>query len=133
MTDPATPTTSQQSLADRYGQSKQTSRRLRVFVIALISLALLGLLGWVAWSNGHPPVTADVHSYDVVSPHLVKVTVDFSTASAPARCTVSAQAVDHSVVGEQVIRLPTDASGQSLVTSLRTSREATTATVGDCR
>lgn len=132
MTERTDTTGGEQSLLARYGEPKRTPRRLGIVAIALVALTLLGWLVWAAWSNGHPAVSAQVHSYDVVSPHVVNVTVDYSTASAPAQCVISAQAVDHSVVGQRVVRLPGGVSEQTLSTSIRTNREATTATVGDC-
>lgn len=124
-----------QTMVQRYGAPRWSGRWQR----SLLGLALAGLLvAWVIWAalgQQTPRAVAVLHSYDVSSPHTISVTLDVSrTDHGPVSCTVTAQAEDHSVVGQQVVHVP--AGSASTVTAravVRTNRTAVTAIVGRCR
>ncbi len=121
-------------MADRYGVP---SRQGRVATIALLVLLVAAFLVWLLWAALHHAsgaAGARVHSYDVVSPHEVRLLLDVHRPQeAVLVCTVTAQAVDHAVVGERVVRVPPGDEGDlTLKVSITTDREATTAVVSGC-
>lgn len=119
---------------ERYGVRTPNQRRLTLVAVAALALALLTWLGWAAWSHSRPDVKGQVNSYEVVSPHEVTVVLDVHRrSSAAVTCTVQAQAEDHVVVGEDEVEIPAGDPGDVQASaSLRTDREATTATVTRC-
>jgi hypothetical protein len=122
-------------MQERYGVRSAASRRVTATVVGVVAALALGWLGWAAWSQATPDVDAALRSFDVVSDHEVEMVVDVHRESGDVvRCDVSAQADDHSVVGEDDIVVPAGDQGDLRVSvTLRTSRRATSATVHDCR
>ncbi len=125
----------EQSLAERYGT---TSRIRRVTWIVAITALAVGFLAWLVWAalaQGSPGFGAALRSYDVVSNHRVRVLVTVHRAAGTSLvCTVTAQAVDHAIVGEEQVAIQAGPEGDFTVPmSLRTDRRATTATVSSCR
>ncbi len=135
MSQPTEPSGERQTLQERYGVRPAASRRVTVALVSVVAALGLGWLGWAAWSQATPDVSAALRSFDVVSPHEVEVVIDVHRASGDAvRCDVSAQADDHSVVGEDDVVVPAGDQGDLRVSvTLRTSRRATIATVDNCR
>lgn len=123
-----------QSLAERYGVRSPYRRLLTVALLSLLVAAFLGWLIWAALDHSSQPAGARVRSYDVVSPHEVRVLLDVhKPENTGLVCTVTAQAVDHSVVGEKVVRVrPGAESDLTVRASVTTDREATTAHVSGC-
>ncbi len=121
-------------MAERYGVGSPRRRRVALGAVALFIVALLGWLGWSAWDQATKTVAGTISAFDVVSAHRIKVTVEIHRpGGSTARCTLRAQASDHSVVGELVVSVP--AGGESDVqiqTAIRTDREATSADVTTC-
>jgi hypothetical protein len=103
--------------------------------VAAVALAFLAWLGWAAWDHSHPDVTGQLHGYDVVSPHQVRVVIDITrTDGQHVVCDVLAQAEDHSAVGETQVAVRAGGADTVQVSAvIRTDREATTATVSNCR
>jgi hypothetical protein len=103
--------------------------------LALVIVALLAFLAWSAWVHATTSVSGEVVSFDVRSEHRIDVTVQISRpAGKAAQCTLQAQAEDHSVVGEVVVSVAAASAAESEVTSIvKTDREATSASVSDCR
>lgn len=124
----------QQSMTERYGVPSPYRRVVTVVLLSLLVAAFLGWLIWAAVDHASAPAGARVRSYDVVTPHEVRVLLDVHRAeNAVLVCTVTAQAVDYSVVGEKVVRIPPGAEGDLTVrASITTDREATTADVSEC-
>ncbi len=124
-----------QTLDERYGVESPTRRRAKQVVAAAVALALLGWLGWAAWSHGHTDVTGRLKTFEVVSIHEVEVSVVLTRHQGQAVvCDVVAQAEDHATVGEGQLNAPAGSSSQLTVTAtIRTDREATSATVSNCR
>lgn len=122
-------------MQERYGVRPAGWGRVTVTLVAFVAGLALAWIGWAAWSQATPDVDAGVRSFDVVSPHEVEVVVDVRRESRDAvRCDLSAQADDHSVVGEDELVVPAGEERYLPVTvTLRTSRQATTATVDNCR
>ena len=133
MTDspPAAQATGRQTLEQRYGAP--ASGRGLLVAAGVLAAALLAWLVWVALSGG-TRVDATVQSFQVRSPHSVALVVTIHRSDeSPVRCTVSAQAEDHSVVGEDVVELPAGAARDVRVErTLRTDREAVAVRVSDC-
>ena len=132
MTDlPPSTQAPRQTLAERYGAGGSPGRRTAVAVVSA-----LGLLSWVAWAflSGGSRVSGAVESFDVRSEHAVAVVVRISRSDEGAvRCTLTAQAEDHTVVAEDVVEVPPgETSTVRVETTLRTEREAVTASVTGC-
>ena len=126
------PSTAEQSLADRYGDRSRHWARL--LLIGVLALGFVGWVGWAALDHASPRYGAKIRSYDVTSPHTVKVVLDARRPEhQPLVCTVTAQAEDHAVVGEARVRVPIGAEGDVTVSAtVRTDRQATTAVVSGC-
>jgi hypothetical protein len=102
---------------------------------AAVALVLLGWLGWAAWVQSNPDVSGGLRAYDVVSAHEVHVVVDLTRRTGDAVvCDVLAQADDHSTVGQAQVRAAAGQPGPlRLEATIRTEREATSASVSNCR
>lgn len=125
----------EQSLADRYGTRSRTNRLTSILGVGALAVAFGAWLVWAALGHSSPGYGAKLQSYDVVSPHQVRVQLLAHRADhQPLVCTVTAEAADHSVVGETQVRVPLGAAGDLTVTAaVKTDREATTAVVSTCR
>lgn len=123
-----------QSMADRYGGPSPLRRVTGGVLLVLVVAAFLGWLLWAALHSASSAAGARVQSYDVVSTHEVRAVLDVHRSQDAALvCTVTAQAVDHAVVGEREVRVPPGDEGDlSLTVSITTDREATTAVVSGC-
>ncbi|MGH3471647.1 MAG: DUF4307 domain-containing protein [Nocardioidaceae bacterium] len=124
------------SLDDRYGRRRRPVQHAAwLTALVLIVAALLGWLAYTAWFQSQTPAGGQVNSYDVMTPHRVKVTVDlYRTNGSGVACTVQAVASDHTIVGQQVARLAAGPAGQhAVVMIVRTYRDATSASVSNCR
>lgn len=122
-------------MAERYGVRRPGRRYATILAVAVLALGGLGWLGWAAVQHAAPDVRGELQGFDVVSVHEVTVVVDVRRPSGDAvRCVVTAQAADFATVGEASVTIP---PGQSTSLrhelSIRTEREATSATVESCR
>lgn len=133
MTEPR-PTT-EELLAARYGVRPPRQRRLLLVVVGSLAVVALAWLGWAAWAHSNPEVDGGLESFEVLSPHEVKVVITVRRDSGDSvECTVQARAADHVLVGDQQVTIPSGESGSvRFVGSITTEREATTVTVKDCR
>jgi Domain of unknown function (DUF4307) len=127
-------TAGEQSLADRYGERSSSRRIIGLLGVAALALAFLAWVVWATLGNESSGYGATLRSYHVVSPHAVRVQLD---AHRPAQqllvCDVSAQAQDHSVVGETEVAVPRGPEGDVVVTAtVKTDRRATTAVLSTC-
>lgn len=124
----------EQSLTDRYGARSPAGRIGWLLGVTALAVAFLAWVVWAALDSAPPGYGAKLHSYEVISEHEVQVTLDARrAANRPLACTVTAQAEDHSVVGETEVEIPPGAAGDITVTaSVKTDREATTALVSGC-
>ncbi len=143
MTDPTRPSAAErrarpvaggQTMAERYGVPSPRRIRVGVALVAVVVSALLAWLLWTAWVHATPAVSGRLASYDVVSAHRVEVSIAVSrSGTAAVECTVTAQAEDHTVVGEDVVEISAGASDEvTVAASIRTDREATSASVRNC-
>lgn len=98
------------------------------------AMALAWLL-WVAWTHSTPAVRGELRSFTVVTQHQIDVVLDISRSEGGAvTCLVKAQASDHSIVAEDQIEVPAgDAGALVFEASIETQREATSASVTNCR
>jgi hypothetical protein len=103
-------------------------------VVVLVALAA-AWLGWAAWHQARTAVSGDITSFRVVSPHEIEVTIDVHRPTGDrVICTVEARASDHELVAAQDVTIDAGDSGSVQVdTTIRTDREATSATVSGCR
>jgi len=119
-------------LSDRYG----TRGRPRWLwpVVAAVGVAIGVLLAaWVAFQPR--PVTAELYGYEVVDDRQVEITLNVHRPEPLAvRCTVYAQAEDHSIVGEKTVTVPADDREDVRVSiSLETERRAVTGVLRTCQ
>jgi len=118
-------------LGARYG----TSNRPRWFwpLIAAIGITIgIVFAAWVGFQD--KPVTARLWAYDVVGDHLVTVSLDVVRPDPlDVRCTVYAQAADHSVVGEKTVDVPASQQEQTRISiDIETERRAVTGVLRTC-
>lgn len=102
-------------------------------VIAVIGIAVgVAFAAWVGFQDR--PVTAKVWAYEVVDDHRVDVTLDVNRPDPiDVRCTVYAQAQDHSLVGEKTVEVPAaDAQQSRLTIRVQTERRAVTGVLRTC-
>lgn len=120
---------------ERYGVASPTRRRATQLAVAALGLLLLGWVAWAAWEHGRSDVSGVLTAYDVKSAHAVRVVVDISRGDdAAVVCDVTAQADDHSSVGEGRVKAVAGGANQVTATvTIRTDREATSVTVSNCR
>lgn len=125
------PTATNDALRDRYGRRV----RPRWFwpLITVIGVAVgVAFAAWVGFQD--KPVSAQLHSYDVVSDQRVDVTVEVATPDpVDVRCTVYAQAHDHSTVGEKTIDIPAAEQPERRITiPVETQRKAVNGVLRSC-
>ena len=116
----------------RYG--RRTSRRWIWPVIAVVGIgAGVAFAAWVAFQPR--PVHAVLWGYEVLTDHRVRVTLDVHRPEPLAvECTVYAQALDHSVVGERTIAVSAGARENTRVKAIiTTERRAVNGVLRDCR
>ncbi|MGB9011252.1 MAG: DUF4307 domain-containing protein [Aeromicrobium sp.] len=118
-------------LHERYGSTE----RSRWFwpTIAVIGISIgIAFAAWVGFQDR--PVTARVWAYEVKNDNLVTVTLDVVRPDPLAvRCTVYAQAEDHSIVGEKSLDLSASTSQEQRVAiDVRTERRAVTGVLRTC-
>jgi uncharacterized protein DUF4307 len=121
-------------MAQRYGVASRSRRGAAIVAIALGAVIGLAWVIWAAWHQATNSVSGEVSAFDVAGPHRIDASVDIHRPMhASVRCTVQAEATDHTVVGEIVVSPPP--SGDSdvhLEVTIKTDREATTALVSEC-
>jgi hypothetical protein len=120
------------TLDERYG--RRTTRRWLWPVVSAVGV-LVGV-AWAAWvAIDTAPVTAEVYGYTVESDTRVVATVDVRREEPVAvRCTVYAQSLDHSVVGERTVDVPAGTQERTRVqVPITTERKAVTAVLRTCQ
>ncbi len=122
-------------MEERYGVRSPRHRILTVLAVGGVAAVALGWLLWVAWVHSTPDVSGELRSFSVVSEHRVDVLIDIQRADGDSvTCSVKAQASDHSIVAEDEIEVPAgDAGNLVFEASIKTEREATSASVTNCR
>ncbi|MEG9227272.1 DUF4307 domain-containing protein [Aeromicrobium sp. Sec7.5] len=118
-------------LTDRYGT--RTSPRWLWWVVAGVGISLG--VAWAAWIALQPrPVSTEVYSFDVVSDTQIDLELEIIRPEPTAvTCSVYAQALDHSIVGEKTITIP--ASDREIVRhplTLTTTERAVTGVIRSC-
>ena len=119
-------------LSDRYGKGG----RPRWLWPAIAAVGVLVGVAWAAWVAFQPrPVSAQLYGYEVVDDNRVDITLDVRRPEPIAvRCTVYAQADDHSTVGEKTVTLPADDRENARVRiSLETERRAVNGVLRMCQ
>ena len=103
---------------------------------AIAAVGVMLGIAWAAWVAFQPrPVTAELYGYEVVDDRQVKVTLAIHRPEPlDVRCTVYAQAKDHSIVGEKTVTVPADDRENVRVSvSLETERRAVTGVLRTCQ
>jgi hypothetical protein len=116
----------------RYG--RRTPRRWIVPIVAALGIAML--IAWAAWTAFQPrPVRAVLWGYEVQSDHRVKVMLDVYRPEPQAvRCTVYAQAEDHTVVGQRILDISPGSAEKTRVNAvIVTERRAVNGVLQDCQ
>jgi hypothetical protein len=120
------------TLDERYG--RRTRRRWLWPAVTAVGV-LLGV-AWAAWvALDTDPVSGEVHGYTVESDTRIVATIDVRRPDpVAARCTVYAQALDHSVVGERTVDVPPGTRQRTRVeVPITTERTAVTAVLRTCQ
>ena len=115
----------------RYG--RRTRPRWVWPVVAAIGITIgVAFAAWVGFQD--KPVSARVWAYDVQGEHAVTITLDVATDEPiPLRCTVYAQAHDHSIVGEKTVDLePSTEDERRVAIDVETERRAVTGVLRAC-
>jgi hypothetical protein len=119
-------------LSDRYGTRGRPRWLWPVVAVVGVAIAVLAA-AWIAFQPR--PVTAQLYGYDVVDDHRVSITIAVHRPEPVAvRCTVFAQAHDHSIVGEKTVTVPAeDRENTRVKVSLETERRAVTGVLRRCQ
>lgn len=118
-------------LQQRYGRTD----RPRWFwpTIAAVGITIgIALAAWVGFQK--EPVSARVYAYDITSDNAITVSVDVVRPDPIAvRCTVYAQAYDHSIVGEKTVDVAASPEEvQRIDIDVQTERRAVTGVLRTC-
>ena len=118
-------------LSSRYG----TRTRPRWFwpAVAAVGIAIgITFAAWVGFQD--EPVKGRLWGYDVKSEHLVTLKVDVIRPDPlDVRCTVYAQAADHSIVGEKTVDVPASKDEKTRISiDVQTERRAVTGVLKTC-
>jgi hypothetical protein len=118
-------------LSDRYGARGLPRWWWPVVAAVGVTIGVLAA-AWVAFQPR--PVTAQVYGYDVVDDHHVAITLMVHRPEpVSVRCTVYAQADDHSNVGEKTVTVPAgDRENTRVTIALDTERRAVTGVLRRC-
>ena len=133
MTSSSPSADTQRLLAERYGRRPAGRRWWVIGVVAVLALLAFSWLVW-AWSASDPDVDAEVVTWEVISPHEVRVELVVDRdGTDEVSCTVAAQAADASVVGESEVAVAAGATGRQLLdVTITTEREATAVKLSGC-
>lgn len=115
-------------MAERYGHGAVRHRRRRVIAASgVLGVLALGWLGWVTWSASTPEASAQLRTFEVLSPQqaTASVVVTLADPAVEATCLVRATAADSSVVGERSFVVTGVEGPQRVEVEVRTEREAT--------
>lgn len=118
-------------LQQRYGRTS----RPRWFWPTIAALGVTIGVAFAAWVGFQDdPVSARVYSYDIASDNLVTVSLDVVRPDPlDVRCTVYAQALDHSIVGEKTVDVASSTKEvERIVIEIQTERRAVTGTLRTC-
>ena len=121
-------------LAYRYGMPGRTNRLVAGVLVGALLVSAFGFLGWTVLFHGDPEVQSQLRAFEVVSDHeaeaLLQVVRENRTTE--AFCRLQALAEDHAVVGELTVPVTVGSEDQTLSSSIRTERRATTVTSLGC-
>lgn len=117
----------------RYGRAPRKRTRLVVGAYAVGIVVAVTLLAWAAFVQFSHPVSWEVRTFDVPSAEEIEVTFEVRRDGGQAvDCLLSAQAHDHSVVGETVVTIPEGEETVWVTHTIETQDLAVIATVQSC-
>lgn len=117
----------------RYGRAPRKRTRLVVAAYVVGIVVAIALLAWAAFVQFSQPVSWEVRTFDVPSEEAIEVTFEVRREDGAAtECLLSAQAHDHAVVGETVVRIPAGEGTVWVTHTIETERLAVIATVESC-
>ena len=121
-------------MRERYGTSGPRRRRVIVIATTVLAMVFLSWVAWVAIFHANPAIDSQVHSFDPVNAHQVKVRLDtrFRNDRVRGTCLVRATARDHSIVGERNLSAADLRAAGTGWIPIRTERRATTVEVVRC-
>ena len=116
----------QDGLAERYGEPSAHRRRLLIAATVVLAVVFLGWLAWSAVSHTRTQVTSELEGWSVIDDSTVSVVLLVSLADddVQASCRVRVFAEDHTTVGELAFTPDPDV-GRRQVVEIRTERRAT--------
>lgn len=119
------------NLDARYGRRTKPTW----FWWAFAAVGIVLGVAWAAWvSTAEKPVSASLHSYEVISDTEVVVRLDVVVnTDQPVECTVYAQNMNHAVVGEKTVPVDPDDREQALSIAVRTQERAVNGVLRSCR
>ena len=118
-------------LSSRYGARRRP--RWLWPAVAAVGIAIgIAFAAWVGFQKD--PVSGRLWGYDVVDDGLVRVKLDVVRPDPIAvRCTVYAQAEDHTIVGEKTVDVPASQDEKQRVTiEIETERRAVNGVLRTC-
>jgi len=120
-------------LGDRYGRDRRPKWLFPIVAVILIGIGVAWSV-WAALAQVDKPISAQLYGYDVTSDHQIGMTVEVHrTDGGKAVCSVYAQGLDHSIVGERDVEIPESDEKTVLVkTTVETERRAVTGVLKGC-
>ncbi len=119
---------------ERYGAPRPWVRSATILTVVLLAVAGGAWLLWAALYHARPDVAARPTSFQVVAARTVTVTIQVERRPGLAvSCLLQAQASDHGVVGEVVVRVPSGPRRRlTLTRDIPTERLATAVVLDRC-
>jgi hypothetical protein len=118
----------------RYGAPRPWVRWLSIVTVIALALSGSGWLLWAALYQATPQVESRLVGFTVADRHRIDVVVQVDrSAAVAATCRITAQGIDHGIVGQLVFVVPADAASSVTVNqSVTTERAAATAVLDGC-
>ena len=118
--------------AARYGVRQGMSRVRKITLGAFGFAMLCAVAGYVAWNQANPQIQATVIRY-TTNASSIRVTFEVDkSASQSVQCTVQAQDVQGSVIGQADVSVPSGKATQDVVYTVNTTGTPNTAEVSNC-
>ncbi|MEV5001243.1 DUF4307 domain-containing protein [Nocardioides sp. LML1-1-1.1] len=119
--------TTDDSLAARYGAPSRVRRVGRLALAVGVVVAFLGWLGWAILFHSNPEISSEEIGHEIIDDHTatIQVRIQMDEDLKDPRCSLRAISHDKAVVGETTY-VPDPGKGQVQDIEVRTDRRATT-------